>query len=167
LRSEGDRVPTHKPSLWLFLAVLCLIAFGLNWPWEMAQMPAYAETAGRSWLQTALPCTVAALGDVVLTLIVCGLGALAAGRAGWGMEGSWNVYAAAALLGGVCALAFEWHALASGRWSYDERMPVVPLLGVGLWLLLQLVLLTPVSLGAARWFVGRMSRNRRTEEPLP
>jgi hypothetical protein len=163
----GDRVPTQKTSLWTFLLALCLIAFGLNWPWEMAQMSAYAEMAGRSWLETALPCTVAALGDVGLTLGVCGLGALAAGRAGWGMEGSWNVYAAAALLGGICALAFEWQALAFGRWSYDERMPVVPLLGVGLWPALQLILLTPVSLGAARWCVRMMSRKRRTEELSP
>jgi hypothetical protein len=149
------------------LAALCLIAFGLNWPWEMAQMPAYAEMAGRSWLETALPCTVAALAGVVLTLGVCGLGALAAARVGWAMEGSWNVYAAAALLGGICALAVEWQALASGRWSYDDRMPVVPVLGVGLWPLLQLILLTPVSLGAARWCGRMMSRKRSTEKFHP
>jgi len=150
--SEGDRVSTQKASLWTFLPALSLVAFGLNWLWEMAQMPAYAEMARRSWGETALACTVAALGDVGLTLAVCGLGALAAGRAGWAAEGTWNVYAAAALLGAVLAAAVEYRLVASGRWSYNARMPIVPLLGVGLWPVLQLALLTPVSLAAGRWF---------------
>lgn len=147
----------RKASLWTFFAALGLIAFGLNWPWEMAQMPAYAEMAGTSWRETALPCAVAALGDVGLTLAVCGLGALAAGRVGWGMEGSWNVYAAAALLGAVLATVVECRLIASGAWSYNARMPIVPVLGVGLWPVLQTALLTPVSLWAARWCARAVS----------
>lgn len=159
---------TQKASLWTFLPTLSLIAFGLNWLWEMSQMPAYAEMAGRSWQETALACTVAALGDVGLTLAVCGLGALAAGRLGWAMEGSWNVCAAAALLGGACGVAFEWQALAFGHWTYDARMPVVPVLGVGLWPFLQLALLTPVSLAAAHWFARTMDRRfSRTRGDAP
>lgn len=138
-------------SFWSFLVVLCLTAFALNWVWEMAQMRAYVEMAGRSWQETVPRCTVATLGDVVLTLAVWGVAALAAGRLRWGASGGWNVYAAAVLLGAVCAMSFEWFSLATGRWSYSSQMPVVPLLRVGLWPLLQLTLLTPVAFWIAAW----------------
>jgi hypothetical protein len=71
------------------------------------------------------------------------------------MSGRWNVYATAALLGGACAAAYEWRALVTGRWFYAERMPVVPLLGVGLWPLLQLTLLVPLALWGAAWWSRR------------
>jgi len=138
-----------------FLAALLVAAFVLNWPWEMAQMSLFVEMAGRSWWETAVPCARASLGDGAMTLAVWGLGALAAGRWRWGLAGSWNVYAVAALLGAVFAAAFEWQARASGRWSYGERMPVVPVLGVGLWPFLQLVVLVPASLAVAAGWAGR------------
>jgi hypothetical protein len=152
-------VPTSETarSLWTFFAALVLVAFGLNWPWEMVQMPAYVEMAGRSWAETVLPCALAALGDVAVTLTIYGLGALAAGQWRWGVEPRWNIYATGALLGGLVATALECRFLASGRWSYNERMPVVPILGVGLWPLLQLTLLVPISWAIAAWWAVRVS----------
>ena len=142
-------------SLWSFFAALLVAAFGLNWIWEMLQMPAYAEMAGRAWHDTFWICTRASLGDVLITLSVYGVGALAAGQVRWGTTGRWNVYATAALLGAACAAVIEWKALATGRWNYSERMPIVPLLGVGLWPTLQLTLLVPASVRVAAWWSGR------------
>jgi hypothetical protein len=142
-------------TFWSFFAALCLAAFGLNWPWEMAEMPGYAEMGGRPWGETVLRCTVATLGDVAMTFAVYGIGALAAGRLRWGIAARWNVYATATLLGGACAVAVEYYALASGRWSYTDRMPIVPLLGVGLWPLLQLALLVPLAIFLAAWWAAR------------
>lgn len=138
-----------------FAAVLALTAFVLNWAWEMAQMRAFAEMASRPWWQTLWPCTRASLGDVLATLVVCGVGALAAGQPRWATTGRWNVYTTAALLGGAWAVAFEWFSRVTGRWTYTDRMPVVPLLGVGLWPLLQLTLLVPAALWIARRWARR------------
>lgn len=66
-----------------FVAALLVSAFGLNWLWELAQMPAYAEMAGRSWRQTVPTCTLAAVGDVGMTLAIYAVGALAAGSLRW------------------------------------------------------------------------------------
>lgn len=144
----------------VFAAALATAAFVLNWLWEMAQMPGYAELAGRRWSDTLVPCTVAAAGDVGLTFVVYGVGALAAGRLSWGEEKKWNVYAAAAILGALIAIAIEWRAAQTGRWSYTDDMPIVPGLGVGLWPLLQLAILTPFSIWIARWLAGRTARHR-------
>src|SRR5260370_30253544 len=132
----------------------------------MVQMPAYVQMAGLSWRQSFGVCTVAALVDLAITLSVVGLGALAAGELRWGMAGRWNVYVAAALLGGACAVVIAWKALESGRWSYSERMPVVPILGFGLWPLVQLCLLLPVSFGIARWWARRRD-SWETEQAAP
>ena len=56
----------NSRSLWGFFAALVLSAFALNWLWDMLQMPAFEEMAGRSWGETALPCARAAVGDVAM-----------------------------------------------------------------------------------------------------
>lgn len=56
---------------------------------------------------------------------------------------------AAAAAGSVSALLVEWTALSVGAWSYNERMPIVPLLDAGLWPGLQLTILVPVTMWAA------------------
>ncbi|OGT97097.1 MAG: hypothetical protein A2X80_14205 [Geobacteraceae bacterium GWB2_52_12] len=49
----------------------------------------------------------------------------------------------------------EHAALTAGRWSYSERMPVMPWLGAGLWPLLQMALLPSLTFLFARWWAGR------------
>lgn len=142
--------------MWHFFTALIVSTFALHWLWEMFQMSAFVEMAGRSWGETALSCARAALGDVAMTLSIYGLGCLAAGRWRWGLGGRWNMYLTGALLGGVFAAAFEWYAMASDRWSYNERMPIVPILKVGLWPLLQLMLLVPSSWAIAAWWATTM-----------
>ena len=98
-----------------FIAATALTSFVLNEIWEMAQMSAYVETAGRSWTSTLALCTRAAVGDVGIILGICAAGALAAGDPGWGLRDRWNIYATAALLGLVIAVLVENAALAAGR----------------------------------------------------
>lgn len=160
------RSPVTSRSSCPFVVALALSAFGLNWLWEMAHMRAYVEMVGRPWQETTFLCALASLGDLLVTLGICGVGALAAGRRDWGREGGWNVYATAALLGGACAMAIEWKALAAGYWSYTSRMPLVPLLGVGLSPLLQLTLLVPAALGVATWW-DRRHRRTMTAPHVP
>jgi hypothetical protein len=158
-------VRSSVTSLWSFLAALTLTAFGLNWLWEMFQMPAYIEMVERSWAESALPCASAALGDMAMTLAIYGLGCLAAGHWRWGVEKRWNIYLTGTLLGGLFATALEWKFLSSGRWSYSERMPIVPILGVGLWPLVQLMLLVPLSWFIAAWWSKRVSGESTPEKP--
>jgi len=142
----------------VYWATLVLVAFALNWLWEMLQMPAYAEMAGRSWSESALRRALAALADVGFTCAAHATGALAAGYLSWGMSGKWNIYATGALVAGAIGTAAEWDAVRSGRWSYTDRMPMVPVLGLGLWPVLQLALLAPLAFAIAAWCAGRIAR---------
>jgi hypothetical protein len=143
-----------------FLTTTVLASFALNEIWEMAQMSAYVETAGNSWTSTLGFCTRAAVGDVGIILGIYAAGALAAGHLGWGLRGRWNIYAAAGVLGLAYAVLVEHAALAAGRWSYTERMPVVSVLGAGLWPLLQMTLLPPLTFWIARRWAGRSATKR-------
>lgn len=138
-----------------FFATTVLASFVLNEIWEMAQMSAYVETAGLSWTSTLGFCTRAAVGDVGIILGIYAAGALAAGDLGWGLRGRWTIYATAAVLGLTYAVIVEHAALSAGRWSYTERMPVVSVLGAGLWPLLQMTLVPPLTFMFARWWAGR------------
>jgi hypothetical protein len=62
------------------LIALLIVSFGLNWIWEMTQMPALVETMVRSWRQTALQCAVFSLGDAALILMIYGIAVVAARR---------------------------------------------------------------------------------------
>ena len=153
--------PTTRRSWWFFIAMPAL-AFGLNWLWEMVQMPAFQEMAGRSWLETSRRCTIAALGDVAMILAIYAIGAVAAGDARWGTAPKWIIYATEVLLGAGIACAFEWFSLATGRWTYNEHMPVIPGLRIGLWPLLQLALLAPLSYWLAHQCIRRLSSRDST-----
>ena len=146
--------PLNAPMV-RFFATTVLAGLILNEIWEMAQMPAYVQTAGNSWTSTLGFCTQAAAGDVGIILGIYAVGALAAGDLGWGWRGRWNIYASAAVLGLGWAVLVEHAALATRRWSYTERMPVVSVLGAGLWPLLQMTLLPPLTVWIAQWWVGR------------
>jgi hypothetical protein len=137
-----------------FLATTVLASFVLNEIWEMAQMSAYVETTEQSWPSTLGFCTRAARGDVGIILGIYAAGALAAGDPAWGLRGRWNSYVMVAILGLAYAALVEHAALASGRWSYSERMPVVSVLRAGLWPLLQMTLLHPLTFWIARWWTG-------------
>lgn len=116
-------------------------------------MPTYSRMDAQTWKQAAPICTMATLGDVGISLVIYFLGALAFRRLCWALKNSWYVYFILALLGLVSAVLVEAHALVSGRWAYNTRMPIIPYLHVGLWPLLQLTLLVPAATWiAVRWF---------------
>lgn len=48
----------------------------------------------------------------------------------------------ALVFGFIAAVIMEWHALNTGRWAYNELMPIIPLLNTGLTPTLQLGLLS-------------------------
>jgi len=158
--NAGDRTSgTHSSLPWRrlgwFFAATALTGFALNEIWEMAQMLTYVEMAGHAWTSTLGPCTAAATGDVGIILGIYAASALAAGDPGWGLRGRWNIYATAALFGLAWATLVEHAALAAGSWSYTESMPMVPWLRAGLWPLLQMILLPPLTFWIARWWAGR------------
>jgi hypothetical protein len=116
----------------------------------MAQMPLYKGMPFAE-LSSWLICFRASLGDALIVITIWGIGALVYRNVHWFRP----LHAGPALLlifsGVVIAVLIEWHALANERWAYSGIMPVVPILGVGLSPLVQLLLLPwPTMMAASR-----------------
>lgn len=123
-----------------FVLLLFVVAVGINYVWEMAQMPLYQNMpfdSLRSWLL----CFRASLGDGIIVLIIWAMGAAAFRRIGWYRPLRLLNTAVMLLLGAVIAVAIEVHALSTDRWAYSELMPIVPLVEVGASPFVQLLLL--------------------------
>src|SRR6266404_1946018 len=149
---DSPPVPTRSRKAFGFSAVLFIVAFVLNWYWEIIQMPAYVGMDSKTWKDATSICAIATLGDVGITLIIYFIGALAVGRLLWPLKDARNAYFISALLGMLSAAFVECRALAVGRWAYNDKMPIVPYLHLGMWPLLQLTLLVPASIWlAALW----------------
>ena len=127
-----------------------VLAFLFHWAWEAVHAAAFVESNGtfafRLW-----HCLPMAVSDAAWTLalwaVVGGL-AQASGR----LPASRLVLLG--LLGAVTAVAVERIALATGRWTYNALMPIVPLVQVGLWPVLQMTLLPVLSV----WLSERLRR---------
>lgn len=131
------RIP---PALLVFAAVTLL----LHGIWEHAHIVLYT---GYEVLQGALPVwMLATLGDLLYALVIIGSMSLAKGGIEWIRSASWGEYGAAVVLGFFIALMVEYKGLYLGRWEYLPSMPIVPFFGVGLSPLLQMPLLTVLSL---------------------
>jgi hypothetical protein len=140
------RAHTSSSTIWR----AALYGLALNGLWEYALCPFLYIMPTTGFWQSTLLMLAAIFGDVVITLGVCFLSYLLAGRRhlippdryGW-----------LALLGTglVAGVVLEWAASALGYWSYTSLMPTLNVLGtcVGLVPIAQITLLPALSLRLA------------------
>lgn len=148
-------MPDKKSSRRSFYVYLAVIAFVLNWIWEIGQIFAYSETAEKSVREMLFFCTLAGAIDALTILGICG-----AAKMFFRLR-DWKFYLTTVLLGALCAVIFEKIAFTFGWWNYSEQMPVVPFVGTGLLPFMQLTILAPLSIWlAARWRERRMAISR-------
>ncbi len=133
---------------------LVLIAFFLNFFWEMVQSPLYDDIRRRTYneiLATRLHCT---LGDVSILLVSFWMVGWFAGNRHWliGFRG-WDV-TAFMLLGLGYTVASEWiNVDIRSAWGYGSAMPQIPFLGTGVAPFAQWLLLPPLIAGVTRRFL--------------
>jgi hypothetical protein len=130
------------------ILVTFVVGLAVNFTWEMAQSFLY-EPMGTVWAATRR-CFVASPADAAILLGLLGVGLRAYRHAGRRL-GSASVVG----LGIVLAMAIEWLALDAGRWAYNERMPLIYGLHIGIVPVLQLALLPLVVLHVAALAVRR------------
>jgi hypothetical protein len=127
---EVVRLPTGIFTVSLFIHFL----------WEMLQSFAYPMD-GQPLMRTVLNHLWATAGDGVLMVLIYGAIALWHRDARWIDRPRSQDAFFVVVLGGMLAVAIEWLALATGRWSYTSAMPMIPWLNVGLLPVAQLALL--------------------------
>jgi hypothetical protein len=124
---------------------ILVVAFFLNWIWEATHAAAYVESTG-PFLYRLRHCLPMAGTDAVWTLTLWAF----VSALWWGADGHVRSRVALAALGATTAIAVEWAALAEGRWTYNALMPIVPIVGVGLWPVAQMAILPVITVWLAR-----------------
>lgn len=126
------------------LAVLFGIAVVTNYLWELTQAPLYV---GLESYDAAIfwHCFIASLGDGLMVLLIVAAGWLMLGQLDWFEHPGVSGYVIILAVGLVLGVLVEWlgvHVL--GRWQYTEKMPIVPLLKIGLVPIAQMLFLPPL-----------------------
>jgi hypothetical protein len=146
--------PLHRhrsESSWRLVLTLYVVAFGLNYFWEIAQSPLYL---GMERIGTVLwHCLLASLVDGLFVVAIFATGWRLLGRSFWFERPGVKGYVLMLALGLVFSISVEWLAVhLIGLWSYSNQMIVVPSLRVGLAPVVQLVVLPPLIFRiVARW----------------
>lgn len=145
--------------------VLTAVAFGLSWAWEVVQC--------RPFFVHPVPCrgglamAKSALGDVAMTWLAYVVVAVVSRGWDW-IAQPWGrrQWTSILVLASAMSIGVERFALATGRWFYTAANPLVPGAGVSAVAVLQLLVLFPLSFGAAaavyrRWTLGMPMPLRR------
>lgn len=127
-----------------------VLAFLVNWVWEAVHAAAFVESSGtlvfRIW--HCLPMAATDAGWTLVLWMVVG------GFAHTSRPARASRLVALGLLGAITAVAVERFALGSGRWTYNSLMPIVPVVQVGLWPVLQMIILPVLTV----WLSERLRR---------
>lgn len=115
-----------------------------NLAWEFLHLPLYTiwtEGSTRELVFAAIHCTG---GDVLIAIASLLLALILVGEGAWPVRGFGKVTMLTIALGLSYTVFSEWlNTVVRESWSYSERMPVIPLVGVGLspfaqWLIIPL-----------------------------
>ena len=136
------------------LAIWIGIGFIANYAWEMLQMPLY-DGMTDGWAR----CAHAAVSDVAVLAFLYAVMAAAAASWLWFRESPIPRSLALAAIAFLTAVLIELRALAAGKWSYADEMPLVPPFEVGLSPLVQMVVI-PLAL---TWLSRVAARGGRRE----
>jgi hypothetical protein len=135
------------------LALLVIVSFGLHLVWEFAHYRLYTGYENLTPLPIYLWATI---GDVLYTLAAFALASAFKRGLGWVREATVSDYLGLAALGFFLALYVEYKAMALQRWVYLPEMPILPMFGVGLSPVLQMVILLPLSVAIVSFIEKRL-----------
>ena len=122
---------------------MAVISFILNEVWELLQMPLYSSSYYN--LGHVVFCTLGALADMIMVLLLYVCFGFIYKNPFWIWQSNWFKIFVVMLTGAVGAVLSEKRHLKIGSWAYDQSMPIVPFVNVGLSPVLQFFLL-PVSI---------------------
>ena len=133
-------------------AAIFAIAVLLNYPWELAQSGLYGTVP--SFAVRLRHCFVASLGDGVMVLAIHAAGSLAFRNLSWFEDPRGSRWLIMLGVGLALAIIVESVALYVGRWCYGAEMPLLPVVGVAVPPIAQMVVLPPIVFAA----VSQMQR---------
>jgi len=136
------------------------LAVPLHLIWEIAQIRAY-EFPETSLMTDVIGCFLPTLGDGLMMLIIFWTGWAVFRDSRWILKPALKGYVLIFVVGILLAVIVELNALyLTGAWRYSEQMIAIPVFGVGLLPVLQMVVLPSATALLLQWMwrKGKMRR---------
>lgn len=130
---------TDKKAFNRFVFAITVLAFMLNFIWELIQIPFYK---GSSYsIEHIAFCAFASLADAIIVLLLYFGFASIFSNPFWIKNLKWHRIVILILVGGAGATAIKlWH-LSSANWAYVNSMTIIPVINVGISAVLQFMIL--------------------------
>jgi hypothetical protein len=126
------------------LISLFIVAALVNYIWELAQAPLYVGLKSYS-AEVFWHCFIASLGDGVMVLLIYLAGWILLRRSDWFERPGVSGYVVMLSTGFLLSLLVEWAGLhLLGRWRYTDRMPLLPVLGISIVPIAQMLVIPPL-----------------------
>ena len=123
--------------------ILLALAFLLNLAWEVLQMPLYKGLEFN--IQSFLFCALASVVDANMTLLLYYAFALIYKDPFYAENLTLSRTLILVAVGGLGAILAEMKYTSEGTWAYADRMPIVPIVKVGLFPVLQFMVLPALT----------------------
>ena len=134
LKKTTDRKAFNK-----FIFTMIMLALFLNFAWELFQIPLYQNPV-YDFKHIAF-CALASLADVLMVLLLYFGLALIFKNSFWIEPLKLHRIAIVVLIGGAGAILSEMRHLSLGSWTYNNSMPIIPFVNVGIAPVLQFMIL--------------------------
>ena len=130
---------TNKSRFKQLVFIITIIAFVLNFIWEMLQMLLYKGMQNN--IQSTAVCALAAIADALMVILIYFCFALIYKKVLWVQQLTVFQIFILVLVGGIGAILAELRYTALSTWTYNKSMPVIPFINVGLIPVLQFMIL--------------------------
>lgn len=130
---------THKKAFNRLVLKIMVLAFLLNFAWELAQMPLYDNTSFA--INHVAFCSLGSVADVLMVLLLYFGFAFIFINPLWVHPLKWQRIIMVVVTGGIGAVLSEMRHLSLGNWAYSDLMPLIPILNVGISPVLQFMIL--------------------------
>jgi hypothetical protein len=143
---------------------ILVFSFLLNLAWEYWQVPFFRGMADQPHWLGVKACALATLGDAGIALAAFWVTAIFAKARSWILQPRKADIVVFVGVGILVTLVFE--TLATGvlaRWSYNDAMPRLPILGTGLLLAIQWLIIPPIVIRFVRRQIGAPAPGNRSQ----
>ena len=148
---------TDKKAFNRFIFTITVLAFLLNFIWELIQIPFYK---GSSYsIDHIAFCVLASLADAIMVLLLYFGFASIFRNPFWIKHSKWQRIVIVILIGGASSIVVEiWH-LSSVNWAYADSMSIIPIVNVGLSAVLQFMILPVLVYFLSLYYLKIMKKN--------
>ena len=132
------KMSINKAALKRFILIVTLLAYLINFAWEIMQSPLYRGFYEKPHLAV---CALASVADAIMVVLLYLCFALLYRGFFWSPFFKMQRIILLILVGGTGAVFSEIRHVSAGNWAYAESMPIIPIVNVGLLPVLQFMFL--------------------------